>query len=159
MTEDAKFEDGGEAPLRLKALDVEDLNVMAALVQDAVFPAAEMKWDRKARRFAILLNRFRWEDADRAATRKRDYERVQSVMVIEDVMAVKSQGVDPREADMVYSLLSMAFHPGEDGMGRLELTLAGDGAVAVDVEALEVVLKDVTRPYVAPSKRAPAHDV
>ena len=159
MTEDAKFEDGGEAPLRLKALDVEDLNVMAALVQDAVFPAAEMKWDRKARRFAILLNRFRWEDADRAATRKRDYERVQSVMVIEDVMAVKSQGVDPRDADMVYSLLSMAFQPGEDGMGRLELTLAGDGAVAVDVEALEVVLKDVTRPYVAPSKRAPAHDV
>ena len=159
MTEDARFEDGGEAPLRLKALDVEDLNVMAALVQDAVFPAAEMKWDRKARRFAILLNRFRWEDADRAATRKRDYERVQSVMVIEDVMAVKSQGVDPRDADMVYSLLSMAFQPGEDGMGRLELTLAGDGAVAVDVEALEVVLKDVTRPYVAPSKRAPAHDV
>ena len=159
MTEDARFEDGGEAPLRLKALDVEDLNVMAALVQDAVFPAAEMKWDRKARRFAILLNRFRWEDADRAATRKRDYERVQSVMVIEDVMAVKSQGVDPRDADMVYSLLSMAFQPGEDGMGRLELTLAGDGAVAVDVEALEVVLKDVTRPYVAPAKRAPAHDV
>jgi hypothetical protein len=159
MTEDAKFEDGGEAPLRLKALDTEDLNVIAALIQDAVFPAAEMKWDRKARRFAILLNRFRWEDADRAATRRRDYERVQSVMVIEDVMAVKSQGVDPRDPDMVYSLLSMAFHPGEDGMGRLELTLAGDGAVAVDVEVLEVVLRDVTRPYVAPSKQAPIHDV
>lgn len=159
MTEDATFEDGGEAPLRLKALDGEDLTVIAAFVQDAVFPATEMRWDSKARRFAILLNRFRWEDADRAASRKRDYERVQSVLVIEDVMAVKSQGVDPSDAQMVYSLLSLAFHAGDDGMGRLELTLAGDGAVAVEVEALEVVLRDVTRPYVAPSKQAPQHDI
>ena len=158
MSDDATFEDGGEAPLRLKALDADDLNVIAALVQDAVFPASEMRWDRKARRFALLLNRFRWEDADRAKARRRAFERVQSVMVIEDVMAVKSQGVDPSDADMVYSLLSMAFHPSEDGMGRLELTLAGDGTVAIDVEALEVVLRDVTRPYVAPSKQAPSHD-
>lgn len=159
MTDDARFEDGGEQPLRLKALDGEDLTVIAALVQDAVFPASEMRWDKKARRFALLLNRFRWEDADRAAKRKRDYERVQSVLVIEDVMAVKSQGVDPRDTQMIYSLLSMAFVAGEDGTGRIELTLAGDGAVAVDVEALEIVLRDVTRPYVAPSKKAPTHDL
>lgn len=159
MTDDARFEDGGEQPLRLKALDSEDLTVIAALVQDAVFPAAEMRWDKKARRFALLLNRFRWEDADRAAKRKREYERVQSVLVIEDVMTVKSQGVDPRDTDMVYSLLSMAFVPGEDGTGLIELTLAGDGAVAVAVEALEVVLRDVTRPYVAPSKKAPTHNL
>ena len=159
MTDDATFEDGGEAPLRLKALDVEDLNVIAALVQDSVFPASEMRWDRKARRFAMLLNRFRWEDADRAALRKRAYERVQSVLVIEDVMAVQSQGLAPGDGDMVYSLLSMTFTPGEDGMGRIEMTLAGDGAVGIEVEALEVVLRDVTRPYVAPSKQAPRHDL
>ncbi len=157
--EDAKFEDGGESPLRLKALDGDDLNVLAALVQDAVFPASEMRWDRKGRRFAILLNRFRWEDVDRAASRKRDFERVQSVLMIEDVITVKSQGVDPRDADMVYSLLSVAFEAGADGTGRIELTLAGDGAVAIDVEALEVVLRDVTRPYIAPSKHVPTHDV
>ncbi|MBB5723245.1 dipeptidyl aminopeptidase/acylaminoacyl peptidase [Loktanella ponticola] len=159
MSDDARFEDGGESPLRLKALDGDDLTVLAALVQDAVFPASEMRWDRKGRRFAILLNRFRWEDVDRATTRKRDFERVQSVLMIEDVIAVKSQGVDARDADMVHSLLSIAFHAGEDGTGRLELTLAGDGAVAVDVETLEVVLRDVTRPYVAPSKHVPTHDL
>ncbi len=76
MVDDARFEDGGEQPLRLKALDAEDLSVMAALVQDAVFPAAEMRFDRKARRFALLINRFRWEDADRAEARKRDFEYI-----------------------------------------------------------------------------------
>jgi hypothetical protein len=38
------------------------------------------------------------------------------------------------------------------------LTLAGDGAIGVDVEALDVILRDVTRPYVAPSGKVPAHD-
>lgn len=157
MTEDAKFEDGREAPLRLKALDTEDLAVIAALVQDAVFPAGEMRWDRKARRFAILLNRFRWEDAANAQARRRSFERVQSVLAFEDVMRVQSQGVDKSDPDVVFSLLSIALEPGEDGRGRVELTLAGDGVIALEVEALEAVLRDVTQPYAALSGKAPSH--
>ncbi len=154
---DATFEDGAEKPLRLKALDSEDLGVISGLVQDAVFPANEMKWDRSARRFALLLNRFRWEDADTAETRKRDYERVQTVLVIEDVLRVQSQGVQAGDKDMVLSVLAVTFEAGEDGGGHVVLTLAGDGAVKVEVEALEVVLRDVTRPYLAPSKAKPVH--
>lgn len=154
---DATFEDGAEAPLRLKALDVEDLGVLSGLVQDAVFPASEMKWDRAGRRFAVLLNRFRWEDADNAETRKRDFERVQSVLVIEDVMRVQTSGVNARDADTVLSVLALGFIAGTDGGGFVELTLAGDGTIRVEVEALEVVLKDVTRPYIAPSKAKPEH--
>jgi len=155
---DAKFEDGGDKPLRIKALDVEDLTVLSSLTQDAVFPASEMRWDRKARRFALLLNRFRWEDAPNAKIGKRPVERVQAVMSIEDVKSVKSQGVQPGDADTIMSLLSVTFAPSEDGMGRVVLTLSGDGAIAVEVEALEVMLADVTRPYVAPSRNMPVHD-
>lgn len=157
MTEDARFEDGREAPLRLRALDIDDLAVIAALVQDAVFPASEMRWDSKTRRFALLLNRFRWEDAPNATRRKRGFERVQAVLAFEDVMRVQSQGVDKSDPDLVFSLLSIAFQPGEDGAGRIELMLAGDGTIALEVEALEVILRDVTRPYVAPSGKAPSH--
>ena len=155
---DASFEDGQERPLRLKAMDARDLQIISALVQDAVFPASEMSWSRKDRRFAILLNRFRWEVAEGARTTKRDFERVQAVLVIEDVMGVKTQGVE-KDADTVMSLLSIAFEPALDGAGRVVLTLAGDGAIACEVEALEVVLKDVTRPYVAPSRKAPSHPI
>ena len=62
MSQDAKFEDGGERPLRLMAVDTDDLQVVSSLVQDAVFPASEIQWLASQRRFAILLNRFRWED-------------------------------------------------------------------------------------------------
>ena len=157
MSDDAKFEDGGERPLMLKALDGDDLRIIATLVQDAVFPANEMQWDRRGRRFALLLNRFRWEDKSAAESRGRGFERVQSVLVIEDVQSVASQGVEPGDNDTVLSLLTLEFEPGEDGTGALILTLAGDGAIRIAVEALEVTLKDVTRPYVAPSGKAPGH--
>ena len=150
MVEDARFEDGGEKALRLKALEAEDLPVIASLVQDAVFPGNEMTWDRRGRRFALLLNRFRWEDG-------RSPERVQSVLTIEDAVRVASQGVERGDGDMVLSLLTLDWEPGEDGTGACVLTLAGDGAIRVEVEALEVTLTDVTRPYVAPSGKAPAH--
>jgi hypothetical protein len=153
MTEDARFEDAGENPVALRALDADDLKVIATLVQDAVFPITEMTWDRGRRRFALLLNRFRWEERGR----RSPPERVQSVLAIEDVQHVASQGVDRSEADLVLSVLTLDWAPSEDGMGRITLVLAGDGAVAIDVEALEVTLRDVTKPYVAPSGRVPDH--
>lgn len=155
---DAKFEDGGDKPLRLKAMDGEDLTVLSSLAQDAVFPASEMKWDRKARRFALLINRFRWEDAPNAKIGKRQVERVQAVLSIEDVVAVQTQGVSGRDADTIHALLSVTFEAGDDGTGRVILTLSGDGAIAIDVEALEIMLRDVTRPYIAPSRKVPQHD-
>ena len=73
------------------------------------------------------------------------------------MMDVQSSGIANNDPDMVYSLLSIGFTPEEDGAGRVELTFAGDGAVALDVEALEVILRDVTRPYEAPSGKIPGH--
>lgn len=155
---DARFEDGDETPLNLLARDADDLRVISALVQDAVLPASEMRWDRKTRRFAVLVNRFRWEDRAAAEAARRPVERVRTLLVIEDVLAVRTQGIERRDADTVLSLLSLHWQAGEDGTGRLTLLLAGDGAVSVEVEAMEVSLRDVTRPYAAPSGKVPRHE-
>ena len=155
MTDDARFEDGREAPLNLGALDADDLQVMSSLVQDAVFPITEMRWDAKRRRFALLLNRFRWEDEGRG---RHAPERVQALMSFDDVTRVASQGIDRSDKDMILSLLSVSFDAGEDGAGHITLTLAGDGAIRLSVEAIDATLRDVTRPYVAPSKSVPEHD-
>ena len=154
---DARFDDGAEAPLYLAAQEPDDLPVIASLVQDAVFPITEMRYSPGRRRFALLLNRFRWEDREAAERAGRAYERVRALLVVDGVLKVRSQGIDRRDKDTVLSLLDLAFVPGADGAGRIELTLAGDGAIALEVEALEVTLKDVTRPYVAPSHRVPEH--
>lgn len=155
---DASFLDGRESPLRLMATDPEDLKIIAALVQDAVLPASEIRWSRKARRFDMLLNRFRWEDADSAKRRGRTFERVRSMLSFADVTHVSALGVDPAARDMILSLLSLSFEPAQAApAGRLVLTLAGDGAIALDVDCIDVLLSDVTRPYAAPSGKAPEH--
>ena len=155
---DARFEEGGEGPLRLIAQDAEDLKVISTLVQDAVLPVTDLQYDAKRRRFALMLNRFRWEDRSQAEQVGRAYERVRSVLVIEDVLRVQTQGFDRADKDLVLSVLSLDFTPGEDGAGRVTLVLAGDGAIALDVEALDLRLDDVTRPYRAPSGKVPQHD-
>ncbi len=157
MTEDARFEDGAEQPLRLKAEGVDDLAVISALLQDAVGQSGDIAWLPRRRRLALLVNRFRWEDAPRAARQGRPVERVRAMLVIDAALRVRATGIDPLDRDLVLSLLSLAFAAGEDGAGTLLLTFAGDGEIAVDVEALDVSLKDVTRPYVAASGREPGH--
>ncbi len=151
---DARFEDGREAPINLGAVDTQDLDVLASLTQDAVFPVTEMKWDRVAQRFGLLLNRFRWEEGP---TRTVAPERVQSLLSFETVTAVATSGIDRSDKDTILSLLAISFEETEAPSGHVLLTLAGDGAIRLSVEALEVTLRDVTKPYQAPSGKIPRH--
>jgi hypothetical protein len=155
---DARFEDGAERPLRLLAREAADLKVISALVQDAVLTGADLRWSKARRRFTLLLNRYRWEEAG-----VRRPERVRALLDFADVTAVAHQGLS-RDADTVLSLLALAWEPavavpeGEPaGPGQVVLTFAGDGALRLTVECLEVELSDVTRPYAAVSGKAPSH--
>ena len=157
MMQDARFEDGGEQALSLRAETAADLAVLSALVQDAVLPIAEMRWDRRGRTLALFVSRFRWEDREAAERDGRPFERVRALLVVAAVTGVQSQGIDRDDHDVILSVLSAAWQPGADGAGRIILTLSGDGAIAADVECLDVTLRDVTRPHRAPSGKAPRH--
>ena len=158
MASAARVQTAPERPLKLRADDVEDLQVLSALAQDAVLPASEMIWDHKGRRFACLINRFRWEAMQEGEQRDLHLERVQAVLAVEDVIAVRRQGPAPEiSQDIVLSLLMLSFQPDGDGMGRVVLTFAGDAVVEVEVETINITLQDVTCTYEAPSQRTPAH--
>ena len=154
---DAQFEDGADTPLRLIAFAVEDLKVISSLVQDAVLPIGEMRWSPNERRFAMLLNRFRWEDIKDEKSEGQVYERVQSVLAFEDVQNIQTQSIDRKDDNLIISILEISFYAVEDGMGFYLITLAGDGVIRLNVEALEVTLQDVTSPYKAPSGLKPNH--
>lgn len=156
MVEDARFADADPRPLALKAEDDTDLRIISALVQDAILPGSEISYDPMARRLALLVNRFRWEDADQARSEGRKYERVRSILVVGDVMSLKSDGID-RSDETVLELLALTWEPGEDGTGRLSLQFSGDGTLVADVECINLDLRDVTQPYLAPSGKAPTH--
>lgn len=149
---DARFEDGEERPLYLGAEDADDLQIISALVQDAVLPITEMRFRPARRQFLMLVNRFRWED------KSPDAERVRALLVFEGVLAVRSQGIDRSDRDTILSVLSLEWIPGVEGAGSLHIVFAGDGAVELEMEAVDATLRDVTRPYRATSGRVPSHD-
>lgn len=157
-SEDASFADGGEGPIRLAALDQPDLEVVSALIQDAVFTLGDIKFDRSARRLDLLINRFRWEDADRARAQARPFERVRALLSVQGVLGVASQGLDRDAKDLAVALLSLRFDAEDDGAGTVEFILSGGAVIAAKVEMLEVLLQDVNRPHAAPSRTAPRHD-
>ena len=158
MTQDAGFNDALDRPLNLGAQDTEDLQVISSLTQDAVLTVDDLKWNRAERQVVTLLKRFRWEDVELAKQQGRDPERVQSLLVIQNATGLASQGIDRKQLDIVLSLMSLEFSGAEDGVGDLILTFSGDGALKVQIDGLDVVLRDVTRPYVAPSKQVPNHN-
>ena len=158
MTQDAGFNDALDRPLNLGAQDAEDLQVISSLTQDAVLTVDDLKWNRAERQLVFLLKRFRWEDIELAKQQGRDPERVKSLLVIQNATGLASQGIDRKQVDIVLSLMSLEFSGAEDGVGDLILTFSGDGALKVQVDGLDVALRDVTRPYVAPSKQVPNHD-
>ncbi|MDO5648507.1 DUF2948 family protein [Paracoccus sp. (in: a-proteobacteria)] len=154
--QDARFADADPRPLALMAADDADLRVISALSQDAVLPGSDIIYDSRARQVALLLNRFRWEDATDAEREGRAFERVRSVLLIRDALRLQSDGIT-RDGETVLELLAVQWQPGDDGTGRLVLDFAGDGSLAVDCECLNVELRDVTRPYAALSGRKPVH--
>lgn len=158
MNQDAGFNDALDRPLNLGAQDAEDLQVISSLTQDAVLTVDDLKWSRAERQLVFLLKRFRWEDVELSKQQGRDPERVQSLLVIQNATGLASQGIDRKQADIVLSLMSLEFSGAVDGVGDLILTFSGDGALKVQVDGLDVALRDVTRPYVAPSKQVPNHD-
>ena len=156
---DARYADAGpDISLAIRAEDAEDLRILATLAQDAVLTVGDMVHEARARRFSLLLNRFRWEDAEAARREGRPYERVRSLLVISDALRVRHDGIDRADPGTVLSLLDLGWQPGDDGTGILTLSFAGDGTIAIDAECLSVDLRDVTQPYLAVSGDMPRHE-
>ncbi len=57
-------------PLKLVALDDEDLDVISSHLQDAIVTVGEMAYQPSRKRFAAVLNRFNWEKAGEDENRK-----------------------------------------------------------------------------------------
>ena len=152
MATDAKFEDSYSTPIRLEAIDDEDLQVVSALCQDSVLYGEDISWQPKKGRLILLLNRFRWEE------KSLKPERVRSLLIIHDVTKVSSKAFSVNEKNKVYSLMSLKFEATDEIGGKLSIIFSNVSMIAASIECLNIKLQDVTRPYQAPSGNKPKHD-
>ena len=154
---DAGYEDAQFSPLRLRACDQDDLRVVSAMAQDAVFKRKNLSFDPGRREFALLLNRVRWEIEPENHQKRGGHDRVRSVLKISDILDINISVLAESSAPDVFSLLSLAFENDNDIAGSLSLILSGDREILLNIECIEVSLTDVADPYPASSKTVPNH--
>lgn len=147
-------------PLRLRAEDAEDITVLSACLQDATVTLADIAWQPKQRRFALLLSRFRWEDELKRSGPKfiggQPHVRSQAGLHFDGVLRVQRQNLDAAQPSQPLELLSILAEAGTEApAASLTLVFAGGGAIRLDVECIAAELQDLGAPY--PVRRVPKH--
>src|SRR4051812_19942120 len=127
-------------PLKLVALDEEDLEVISCHVQDAFVIVGEIVWLPAERRLVIPLNRFDWEQAESAAP---DVSRRRAALRFECVNAFRARGIDQDGKDAMLNLLAVNFAEDQAPSGMIELTFSGGPALRLEVECVEAELVDL----------------
>lgn len=135
-------------PLKLMALDGEDLVVLSAHVQDSVLKSSDVIYDKASATLSITLRRFAWEvEAKKSWVGRlfsREHQRRLSVLHFARVLRVRSQGIEIGNSEQTLSLLSCRFSAKEEGSpeGTVHLIFAGDARIAAEVECVEAKLTD-----------------
>lgn len=131
-------------PLKLLALDAEDLQVMSAHLQDAVLRVADIAYVPAEKRFAMIANRFDWEGVtDGKGAAKKGFERRRSALRFDRVLGVQIQGVEQNDKNAVLELLAMQFDEADKPEGHVTLTFAGGSAIRLHVECIEAEMRDL----------------
>ncbi len=165
----------GTAPLRLRAHDPQDMDVIAALLQDALVPRVDMAFMPKEKRFVLVANRFHWpKDQADAATREAPsrpqpapegedarfddsedpppFERVNCGVCFDKVQQVRFRGLSADAKGEILNLLTITSEP-----RSITLLFAGDAAIRLEVEAVRCHLEDLGRPW--PTRWRPEHEL
>jgi len=122
--------------LKLAALDAEDLAVMSAHMQDAVLKVGDMALKPGRRQFALLANRYAWDEAD-ARQRRR------TGLHFDRVLKVQTRNIRRTDRDAVLSLLSIGFEAKDPPSGDIVLSFSGGGTIRLTVECIEAQLADL----------------
>jgi hypothetical protein len=141
-------------PLALLAADAEDLGVFSAVLQDAVAKIGDMAYLPSERRFALVANRFIWEEG--ATKRSGPFSRVRTGVHFDDVVGVRTRALRLDAKDAVVDILAISFEPDGEGAGTITLTLAGGGAIALETTGISGELRDLSDPWRTQSK--PRHE-
>ena len=158
MAQDASFSDGAGSALYLGAVTSKDLEVISSILQDSIFFIKDLAWSNKKRQVAILVNRFRWENNSGCSIKKTTPERVRSLLIVDNVLKVSSQGIDRSDINAPLNLLKLDLNQSKNSF-FLTLLLSDFGAIRCEVDAIELSMKDVTRPHKAKSGKIPNHPV
>lgn len=142
--------------LRLRAEDAEDLAVISACLQDALVAVCDLAYDPDARVFALVANRFRWEDCHPRAGPGGPFERTLCAVTFDNITAAAYRGFRRGEADRFLCLLAIGLAADAEPGTAIDLDFAGSAGIRLTASALRVRVRDFGDPW--PTSWRPGHE-
>ena len=152
--------------LKLRAGDEEDISIISACMQDALISSKDLSYLPGENRFVLVAQRFKWENCPEFMRPDlmgmmpcESYERVNSVLVFDDVTGVRLLDVPASDESRILELLALAVEPGEEGGDGPSMILffAGGGAIRLEVRRILCHLEDLGDTW--ETTRRPSHPV
>ena len=149
--------------LLLVAREAADLEVVSALLQDAIIAGVDMHYDARDNCFMIVANRFCWERsalADINASRgDAVHERAICGVRINHVTAVQKRRwpADWRDAFLNLLALKRLAMPQQDSGCVIELSFSGGPSMRLITKQIDIVLGDLDSGR--PTNLQPRHDL
>ena len=125
--------------LKLIAQNDEQLTILSSLAQDSIIKSNEMGYDKKNKRFALLMNRYRHEEENPS--------RIRTAIHFDYVESVKSVGIDKESKDEILVLLAIRFEIKSKPSGVIFLEFSNNKSISFDVESVEAFLTDMGEPW------------
>ncbi len=134
---------GTPEPLKLVALDHDDLKILSAHLQDAVLRMADMVYMPADQHFAAILSRFDWLAAETDDGKHSNLRRCRCALRFDRVRRAQVHKIRPGDPFAFAELLAITYEEADAPSGFVTLHFAGGGAVRLEVECVEAELHDL----------------
>lgn len=145
--------------LKLRAQDKEDLTIISAYLQDAVTVVADFSYSSKTRIFALMMNRYVWENhtSSRDSDGEKQCHRIRTGCHFENIIKVTAQSIPQNDKKHILELLAIETETLDNQNMIIELIFSGDEVIRLEAELIEAQMQDIGEPY--PAACHPKHDV
>ena len=131
--------------LKLKAADAEDVEVLSAILQDAIVPVCDIAFQSTEKNFIMVAQRLVREAKDGVA------ERICCAVNINGVVAVKTQNLDLHDQERMLDILAV-FTEGN----IVTFVFAGDAKIRLQLADWSMFIEDFGESW--PIACTPCHD-
>ena len=126
--------------LKLRAESAEDLVILASALQDAILRVGEIHYSARDHHIDLRLSRFANED-------KEPSSRILCGLRVDGVLNLQSRAIDRSDPEAMMVLLSIEFEPEDTPPGgSLKFIFSGGGEIRAQIEAVDVIMADVSEP-------------
>ena len=136
-----------ENRLKLRAVAVEDVEIISALLQDGLVAASDLHYQKDAANFVMVINRFCWEQTDDTDS-ETHHNRCLCGLKVAHVKQVSQRGLSAG-ANQFYNLLSITYEETKENekvVNRLTFTFSDGYDIRLTVDELALICLLYTSP-------------